>query len=222
MKDHEDTTVTGRICRELAERIIRGDIEPGAPLRQDHIAVEFASSHVPVREAFRRLEAQGLVVSLPRRGVRVASFTLDEVREVGEMRAALESLALRQAAPNLTSRMLDEAEVLIEQGDSSRDARDWDAANRAFHRLILAPCGMPRLLASIEDLQAVSARFLFASFRAEWEMQTDQDHRGIVAALRNGAGEEASALLARHVRRVGRRPVRNRSGQWRDAFMIVG
>ena len=77
-------TVASRISRALAERIIHGELVPGARLAQDHIAEEFGASHVPVREAFRRLEAQGLVISLPRRGVRVASFDLKQVREVAD------------------------------------------------------------------------------------------------------------------------------------------
>ena len=105
-KPAEDT-IAVRIAKALAERIIAGTIEPGARLRQDHIAEEFETSHVPVREAFRRLEAQGLAISEPRRGVRVASFDLSEVKEVAAMRAALEVLALRHAAPHLTAAILD-------------------------------------------------------------------------------------------------------------------
>jgi DNA-binding GntR family transcriptional regulator len=76
----KEETLAVRISRILAERIVAGEIEPGTRLRQDHVAEEFGASHVPVREAFRRLEAQGLAVSEPRRGVRVASLALSEVR----------------------------------------------------------------------------------------------------------------------------------------------
>ncbi|NIJ58670.1 DNA-binding GntR family transcriptional regulator [Pseudochelatococcus lubricantis] len=211
-----------RISRTLAERIIAGEIEPGTRLRQDHIAGEFGASHVPVREAFRRLEAQGLAVSEPRKGVRVASFELSEVREVAEMRAALEVLALRHAAPHLTHAVLDEAEEATKAGDASRDVRSWEAANRRFHRLILEPCGMPRLLASIDDLHAASARFLFAAWRSDWEARTDHDHRAILAALRKGDTEAACATLARHVQWIGHRPVSAAGGRQRKAFAIVG
>ncbi|RUY14787.1 GntR family transcriptional regulator, partial [Mesorhizobium sp. M7A.F.Ca.US.005.03.2.1] len=190
--------------------------------RQDHIAEEFQTSHVPVREAFRRLEAQGLAIGEPRRGVRVASFDLGEVKEVAEMRAALEVLALRHAAPHLTSAILDLAEEASKAGDKSRDVRSWEEANRAFHRLILAPCGMPRLLATIDDLHAASARFLFAAWRSEWETRTDQDHRAILAALRQGNTESAAVTLGRHVQWIGRKPVRTASGTTREAFAIVG
>ena len=83
-EDSPEDTIASRISRALAERIIHGELVPGSRLAQDHIAEEFGASHVPVREAFRRLEAQGLVVSIPRRGVRVASFDLKQVREVAE------------------------------------------------------------------------------------------------------------------------------------------
>lgn len=217
-----DNTIVGRISRALAERIIAGELEPGSRLRQDQIAEEFGASHVPVREAFRRLEAQGLVVSEPRRGVRVALFDFHEVREVAEMRAALEVLALRHAAPRLTAAIFKLAEEAIQVGDKSSDVRSWEEANRTFHRLILAPCAMPRLLAAVDDLHAASARFLFAAWRSEWEARTDHDHRAILAALRQGQVETAAAILERHVRWIGQRPVTTTSGRTREAFTIVG
>ena len=221
MASTEDT-IAVRISKELADRIISGAIEPGSRLRQDHVAEEFNTSHVPVREAFRRLEAQGLAISEPRRGVRVASFDLGEVREVAEMRAALEVLALRHAAPHLTASILDQAEEATKAGDKSRDVRSWEEANRTFHRLILAPCNMPRLLSTIDDLHAASARFLFAAWRSEWETRTDQDHRAILSALRQGNTESAAATLGRHVQWIGQKPVKTASGSTRDAFAIVG
>jgi DNA-binding GntR family transcriptional regulator len=215
-------TLADRISRTLADRIIRGELTPGSRLRQDHVAEEFGASHVPVREAFRRLEAQGLAISEPRRGVRVASFDLREVREVAEMRAALEVLALKHAAPNLTPALLDRAEEAMREGDAARDVREWEAANRRFHLSILSACGMPRLIASIEDLHSVSARFLFSAWRSGWEARTDHDHRAILTALRAGETNDALAILARHVQWIGKTPVRTATGLTRDAFSIVG
>ncbi|MDQ0395900.1 GntR family transcriptional regulator [Labrys monachus] len=204
----KDDTIAVRISRILADRIIAGALEPGSRLGQDHIADEFGASHVPVREAFRRLEAQGLVVSEPRRGVRVASFSPEEVREVAEMRAALEALALRNAAPHLTKAILDQAEEANRVGDRARNVQQWEAANRLFHRILLAPCGMPRLLKAIDDLQTASARFLFSGWRAEWEAPTDRDHRAILDALRAGQAEAAANVLARHVQTMGQKTPR--------------
>ncbi|WP_234854202.1 GntR family transcriptional regulator [Paracoccus everestensis] len=195
-----------RISQELADRIISGQIAPGERLRQDHIAAEFGASHVPVREAFRHLESRGLAVSEPRRGFRVAGFSPAEAREVAEMRAALEVLALRHAAPRLTPAILDQAEEATRAGDHAGDIQAWEEANRQFHRLILDPCGMPRLLKSIADLHSASARFLFSGWRAEWEAPTDRDHRAILHALRSGDLDRACAVLGRHLQFSGQRP----------------
>ncbi len=221
-KPKPDDTIAAKISRTLAERIVRGELAPGERLRQDHIAEEFGASHVPVREAFRRLEAQGLAVSIPRRGVRVADFGLADVREVAEMRAALEVLALRNAIPNLTDAILTEAEAATHEGDDAQDVRHWEAANRRFHRLIIAPCNMPRLMEAIDGLHAASARFLFSAWRAGWERRTDTDHRAIIDALRDGRGEEAIRILHGHVQWIGRTAVRTPTGSTRDAFSIVG
>lgn len=222
MAKAESDTLAIKISRALADRIISGALEPGARLRQDHVAAEFGASHVPVREALQRLEAQGLAVSEPRRGVRVAAFDLREVREVAEMRAALEVLALRHAGPHLTRAILDQAEEATRAGDHSPDVRSWEEANRRFHRLIVTPCAMPRLLAAIDDLHAASARFLFSAWSSEWEARTDHDHRAILAALRAGQIEDAAAILARHVQWIGSKPVRSATGTTRDAFSIIG
>lgn len=217
-----EDTLAVRISKVLAERIISGEIPAGAKLRQDHIAAEFGASHVPVREAFRRLEAQGLAASEPRRGVRVASFQLSHVKEVAEMRAALEVLALRHSAPHLTPAILNAAEEAIRAGDVSKDVRSWEEANRLFHRTILAPCGMPRLLATIDDLHAASARFLFAAWQSNWETQTDHDHTAILSALRQGNVDGACSILSRHVQWIGQRPTSAGNGTVRNAFAIIG
>src|SRR6202047_660077 len=118
MKDvDENSTVAARITEAIAEQIIAGTLKPDAPLRQDHVAREFSSSHVPVREAFRQLEAQHLVVALPRRGVRVAPLDATAIREISEMRAALEVVALRHAAPKLTQVHLAQIEIALIEGD---------------------------------------------------------------------------------------------------------
>ncbi len=205
MTTAKSDTISARIGKTLAERIISGTIEAGSRLRQDHVAEEFGASHVPVREAFRLLESQGLVVSEPRRGVRVAGFTLEEVREVAEMRASLEALALRNAFPHMTNAILDTAEDANRAGDRARDVHAWEEANRTFHRIILTPCGMPRLLKAIDDLQTASARFLFSGWRAEWDAPTDRDHRAILDALRAGQADMAASVLARHVQTIGQK-----------------
>jgi DNA-binding GntR family transcriptional regulator len=213
-----DNSVAGRIATALSERIVSGALAPGARLMQDHIAEEFQASHVPVREAFRKLEAQGLIVSKPRCGVRVSELDPAVVLEVTEMRAALETLALRLALPNLTERDLDVAREALVEGEASDQILIWEAANRRFHRALTAPCGMPRLMASIDDLHRSDARFLFATWKdLDWQPRSDSEHWAILDAMRIGDGETACRLLEDHVREAGQALIERLHVQTRKA-----
>jgi DNA-binding GntR family transcriptional regulator len=200
-----NTTTAARIAAAIAERIISGALAPDAALRQDHVAREFASSHVPVREAFRQLESQYLVVSVPRRGVRVAPLDSNSVREIAEMRAALEIVALRNAAPKLTPAHLAKIELALIEADNAETLSEFETANRAFHHALVAPCGMPRLLASLDGLQLANSRLVFAMARhAGWRPRSNQDHRLILGALRARNVDQACSLLARHIQTIER------------------
>ncbi len=200
----EDRTLAGVITRALADRIVSGEIAPGSRLAQDHIAAEFKASHVPVREAFRRLEAQGLAVSEPRRGTRVPPLDPGAIRETTVMRAALEALALEHALPRLTAADLDEARAALAASETSTDIRLWEAANRRFHRALTTPCGMKRLIAAIDDLHQASARFMFACWRdLDWQKHSAPEHHRMLEAIAAGDGPAAVRLLREHVTAAG-------------------
>ncbi|MGR4932233.1 GntR family transcriptional regulator [Bradyrhizobium sp. CAR08] len=204
MRD-ENTTIVGRIAEAIGERIISGALQPNAPLRQDHVAREFNSSHVPVREAFRQLEAQQLVVAVPRRGVRVAPLDTNAVKEIAEMRAALEVVALRNAASKLTSGHLARIELALVEGDNAETIQEFEMANRAFHHALVAACAMPRLLGCVHRLQVANSRLIFAMARsAGWRPRSNQDHRQILQALRARNVDQACNLLARHIQTAER------------------
>ncbi|MCP3441260.1 GntR family transcriptional regulator [Bradyrhizobium sp. CCGUVB14] len=201
----ENRTTAGRIAESIGERIINGALQPDSPLRQDHVAREFNSSHVPVREAFRQLEAQHLVVSAPRRGARVAPLDTNSVKEIAEMRAALEVVALRNAAPKLSSIHLARIELALIEGDNAKTIEEFEMANRTFHYALVAPCAMPRLLASLDELQLANSRLVFAMARsAGWRPRSNQDHRLILQALRARNLDQACNLLARHIQTIER------------------
>nr|WP_170614153.1 GntR family transcriptional regulator [uncultured Ruegeria sp.] len=195
-------TIADTIYQKLSQQIVTGDLIAGEKLRQDHIARAFETSHVPVREALLRLEAHGLAKSEPRRGMRVTALDPSEVREVIEMRVALESLAMQHAVQNLTPaalRKIDEARLAC---DAARTMPEWEAGNRAFHRAILTPCGLPRLLHTIDDLHIASARHLFAYWRPRWKQRADTDHAAIVRAMKGRDAAAAVSILVRHIRRA--------------------
>lgn len=197
-------SVADRIAEALRRRIVAGNLAPGAPVRQDHVAAEFKASHVPVREAFRKLEAQGLLVSEPRRGVRVAPLDGRSILEVTAMRAALEALALRHAGPHLIDDDFDVARRALAAGEASSDIAVLETANQQFHRAIVAPCRMPRLLSAIDDLHRASARFLFATWKElDWRPRSNDEHRAILARLEAGDIGGGAILLERHILDAG-------------------
>ena len=188
------------IAQVLRDRIVSGTIPADQALRQDHVAQEFASSHVPVREAFQRLLAQGLVIALPRRGVRVAPLDLASMHETVEIRTALECLALRNAAAQMQPQDIAALEAAQAQCDHAESLEAWDAANQLFHRALVAPCRMPRLLSMLDTLQFANSRMVFAAGRATgWRPRSNHDHRLIIDALKAGNADRAVTLLARHV-----------------------
>jgi len=204
VKRRDDDTVVGRITSILGQRIVSGQLPPGERLRQDRIAAEFGASHVPVREAFRRLEAQGLASGEPRRGVRVAALSPAMVLEVTEMRAALEALALRHAIARMPQSAIESARAAISEAEASDDMAILEQANRRFHRALLEPCGMPRLMSTIDDLHHASSRFLLATWRERnWQNRSDNEHRLILAAIIERDGDKASGLLREHINAAG-------------------
>ncbi len=195
-------TIADKIYRALSERIVTGDLPAGEKLRQDHIAREFETSHVPVREALLQLEAHGLATSLPRRGTRVSALDPQEIREVVEMRVALELLALSHAVPRMTETDLELAETACVTCDKATDMVSWDLANRAFHMALLRPCAMTRLLDTIADLQLAAARHLFASWQHHWQPRPDADHAVLLQAIKQRDTALACDIMRRHLRRV--------------------
>src|SRR5512138_1964205 len=96
-------TVASMTVAALRERILRGDYPEGDPLRQDALADELGVSRIPVREALRQLEAEGLVTFSPHRGAVVSTLSLEEIQELFELRADIESDLLGRAIPRMTT-----------------------------------------------------------------------------------------------------------------------
>lgn len=198
-------TVAERIARVIGERIVAGELAAGSPLRQDHVAEEFDASHVPAREAFQLLRARGLLVNEPRRGMRVAPMDKAAIQETVEIRVALETLALRLAAPKMNAAAFEKIEQALAAGNQATTIVEWEQANRVFHRELVSPCRMPRLLNMLDDLQLVNSRIIFSATRsAGWRPGSSRAHRQIVDALKKRDIHFAVSLLDAHIRGLER------------------
>lgn len=200
-----DPTVAERLCEDLARRIIDGRLPPEAKLRQEVMAREFGASQGAIREAFLRLEGQRLVAREPRRGVRVLPLPPSGEHEVTAMRVALEILAVRSLTGRPNARRLVRIENALRAGDRAADAVEWEAANRDFHISLAAAAGMPRLTASISELNVASSRYALAQQRpARWKPRSNHDHARIFEALQSGEIEQTAALLENHLKAAER------------------
>ena len=189
-----------KIARILKERIVNGTLKADARVLQDAIAKEFGTSHVPVREAFRQLQSEGLLVATARKGVRVAPLDLGSVVEITMMREVLEPLALAEAMKKMTDHSLAGAEAAIVASEKAGNMRDWEEANRRFHMALYEPCGMPILLNSVRELHVARTRYMIGATHAEdWDPTSSADHAEILLAVRFGEVARACELLKKHI-----------------------
>ncbi|KAB2380357.1 GntR family transcriptional regulator [Actinomadura montaniterrae] len=190
------------VLDELRRAITSGRLRPGAPIRQDVVAEEFGVSRVPLREALKTLQGEGLVTYRAHRGYYVEELSLDDLREVYRIRTLLEEEAVRRAAARVTAAdlaALDRAEDEVERAAQAGDVLAMAAANRAFHMALYECAGMPRLVRLIRTLwDATDAyRSIYYGENVNRE-RVIGEHRAALAALRAGDADEAVRVLDVH------------------------
>ena len=203
-------TLTSAVAGRLRDKIMRGQFREGEQLRQHAIAEEFAVSRIPLREAFRQLEAEGLIKIIDHRGAVVASLSPDEIEELFEIRAALESVTLRRAVPMLTDDDLELAEkVLREYEQALNDESDfdvWGELHWQFHSTLYAAARRSRSLSLIQTINNNADRYirLHILFSQNAHRHAQDEHREILELCRQRDAEAASQLLERHITKAGR------------------
>ena len=191
---------TESIANVLRNDILQGIYKSNAPLRQDEIAARFGVSKIPVREALQQLKAEGLVTFFPNRGAVVSTLSSAEVDEIYAMRIALETLALQRAIPHLTIADLARAEALLNQLDQEPQVTRWGELNWEFHALLYRPANLPRLMSWMATLHTNVARYMLLYLAGmEYQAASQQEHRAILAACRQGEINLACERLRRHL-----------------------
>ncbi len=191
----------------LRDEIIRGELVPGQHLRLEEIAPRFDVSTMPVREALRDLEAEGLVTIFPHRGAIVTKLSADELQDIYDIRATLEGMATRLAVPFLTEDTLAELASLIEQMDHHLDdVVNLVKLNYEFHLTLYAASGRTHLCELNRILRNRTQHYLHV-FIVEAELahtpKAQGEHRAILEACKRGDAEQAAALMRDHVAQVG-------------------
>ncbi|CAH2598945.1 GntR family transcriptional regulator [Rhodovastum atsumiense] len=202
-------TVVEAVTDALRARILSAELPEGAQLRQETLAAELGVSRIPLREAFRRLESEGLVTIMPHRGAIVSVLSLDDIAELFDLRAMLEPELVRRAIPHQTELTLARAEHILADYAAALERSDvaaWGTLNSQFHLALYEPSGRARSLALVHGLLDQTDRYtrmqlLFTGGRGQ--SRARQEHAALLQACKAGDAVQAGELLAAHVRDAG-------------------
>ncbi len=189
----------------VRQKILSGDYAGGSRLNPEEIAKALAISRMPVREALRQLDAEGLVVMRPNRGALVTRLTAAEVEELFEMRASLEALAARFAAQGMSADALSELRAIKEKMDRARhDPRTWIGRHDEFHQFICDVSRRTRLAQEINRIRTAVQPYLLMYISLYHSMEMEgYEHDALLAAIASGNVDAAEHSMRDHIRRAG-------------------
>ena len=191
------------VFNTLRQAILKGELEPGERLMEIALAQKLGVSRTPIREAIRKLELEGLVVMVPRKGAEVADITEKDLRDVLEVRTALEELSIELAMKNMNDddcKQLTEANKLFAKDSEGDDLIKIAEADVAFHELIYMATGNKRLIQMINNLreQMYRYRLEYIKDKSTHARLVDEHNRIIDAMVKNDVAA-AKAAIKLHV-----------------------
>lgn len=188
------------ITDSLRESILEGELAAGSRLKQAEIAQQFEASLIPVREALRTLEQEGLVTLIPNKGAVVTALSATEVAEIFGTRIILELGALKLSIPHLRADDIENCRSLITQLDNDQSGYDLSRLNRELHTTLYQYCNNAYLLELIDTLHGNVERYMRVYLRDHYNNDLSQTyHRKIVTAATEGNIELACSLLSKHM-----------------------
>lgn len=193
-------TVQSEVADALRARILSGDLKPGTWLRQSHIAEEFAVSHIPVREALRQLDSDGLVSIIPHRGAVVCDMSASEFEELIRLRVLLEPELLRAAILNITAEEISAARKLLEKADGTQSVPSRSRLHWAFHAALYRPAALPETFGIVERLHGKVDRYLRLEATVMKNFRSSQtEHYSLLDYMETKATNAAVILLVEHI-----------------------
>jgi DNA-binding GntR family transcriptional regulator len=217
----ERKTTTDHLAAALRTAIYDGQFEDGEELNQVELANFFHVSRVPIREALRQLQAEGLVRIIAHHRTIVAGLTVSQILDLIEMRAVLESYMLRKSAPNLDKDTMRRLGKLCDETDQIRDyGAPWVLKNWEFHRMLYSGADSPAMTDAVERIHLSIERYARRAGTAARQRQAAGEHRQIVQAIERKDFERASALMQRHILHTGEEIKRHVEGKQQDPARV--
>jgi DNA-binding GntR family transcriptional regulator len=197
------TLLADRAYAELRDRIIKLQIEPGAPIDEDSLGQELGMGRTPVREAIKRLALENLVVVFPRRGTFASEINITDLAHISDVRTQLEGQAAYRAAQRLTPaqrRELDQLRADLAATVGSHDGDALMALDARVHRFIYAACANPFMQGTLDHYFNLSLRIWYVVLERLPDLPARvHEHDAALAAIAGGDAEVARDVLAEHV-----------------------
>lgn len=188
------------VLEALREAIVSSVLEPGERLMEIQLAEEMGVSRTPVREAIRKLELEGFVVMIPRKGAYVAGVSYKDVKDVFEIRAALEGLAAGLAAEKVTDDEIEQLERVLHYEKEPDNLDEMVQNDTDFHALLYKASRNERLIGILANLREQIQRFRTTSLAVPGRVKyAIQEHREIVDAIARHDVSEAQNLATAHI-----------------------
>lgn len=191
------------VFNTLRHAILRGEMEPGERLMEIQLSQKLGVSRTPIREAIRKLELEGLVVMIPRKGAEVAHITEKDMRDVLEVRCTLEELAMALACKNVTEEKIADlktANKVFEAAIASQDVVNIVEADVQFHDVIYAMTDNARLIQIINKLREQMYRYRLEYVKdARTHSILISEHNDIIQQLTEKNVDAAKAVMRQHI-----------------------
>ena len=191
------------VFNTLRQAILKGELKPGERLMEIQLANKLGVSRTPIREAIRKLELEGLVLMIPRKGAEVAEITEKSLRDVLEVRKALEELAVKLACDRMTKQQmiqLKEAAKEFEQTLKTNDVTKFAEADVKFHDVIFMATDNQRLIQLLNNFREQMYRFRVEYLKKEcFHPILIAEHEDIINRIEKRQKEEAAEVVCRHI-----------------------
>ncbi|MFJ4172382.1 GntR family transcriptional regulator [Paenarthrobacter sp. NPDC089714] len=200
MKGQRFRTAHEYVLKTLRRAILTGSLPAGSRLVQQDVAAELDVSTTPVREALRDLAAEGLVMMDPHRGALVKALDVSEVREIYELRIALEPIMVRRVINEITEEHLAKAADLHRQMEATTDVATWTDLNRRFHSVFSEPDRESRLARILDGLSDSASVFVSLVLDSQLRSMTgaNAEHARLIEVYRSRDVETAVELTVQH------------------------
>jgi DNA-binding GntR family transcriptional regulator len=202
MEKFTQKTASTEICDRIRDDIVSGALPFGSRLTLEKLSARYATGHMPIREALRQLQGEGLIVQTPNRGARVRAVDVDFVRNIFDLRIAIESMLARRAAERMQPESIAALEAAQRGFEACIEARDYDgalAANRTFHRIINEAASNPEAAGILDrHWRLIAALWNLYGYGEERAAGVILDHHQLIRAFASRDMDVAACLAMAH------------------------